>query len=111
MKIISIIKKVLNNNNSTIKTIKYISLFFFIFELKFENRKKDNKIKVCLCILGKNEKRYAREFVEYYKKLDVDKIFIYDNNDILGEKFEYMLGDYFIIQNNKHNYLNLLKIY
>lgn len=43
-----------------------------------------------LMSLGKDENRYAREFIEYYKKLEVDKIFIYDNNDISGEKFDYV---------------------
>lgn len=37
---------------------------------------------------------YAREFVEHYKLYGVDKIFIYDNNDINGEKFENVLSDY-----------------
>ena len=53
-----------------------------------------NNIKVCLCTLGKNENRYIIEFVEYYKKYGVDKIFIYDNNDINGEKFENVLFKY-----------------
>lgn len=57
-------------------------------------REKDNNIKVCICTLGKNENKYAKEFVEFYKKLEVDKIFIYDNNDLLGEKFEEVINEY-----------------
>ena len=57
-------------------------------------RKKDNNIKVCLCTLGKNENKYVKEFIEYYKNLGVDKIFLYDNNDILGENFEYVINEY-----------------
>ena len=43
------------------------------------------KSKVCLCTLGKQENRYIREFVSYYKKLGVDKIYLYDNNNYLDE--------------------------
>ena len=49
---------------------------------------------VCVCTMGKNENKYALEFVEYYKKIGVDKIIIYDNNDINGEKFESVLFKY-----------------
>lgn len=34
------------------------------------------------------ENHYIREWIEYYLNLGVDKIFLYDNNDINGEKFE-----------------------
>ena len=53
-----------------------------------------NNTKVCLCTLGKNENRYIREFVKHYEKYGVDKIFLYDNNDIEGEKFEDVINDY-----------------
>ena len=89
------------------KSLKYFykSLIIFVllinfFELKiFERLNKtigNNKISVCICTYGKKENRYAREFVEYYKKLEVDKIFLYDNNDLLGEKFEEVINDYII---------------
>ena len=39
---------------------------------------------VYLCCIGKNENRYAREFVEWYKNLGFSKIIIYDNNDTDG---------------------------
>ena len=51
-------------------------------------------LKVCLCTLGKMENIYAREFVQHYKKYDIDKIFIYDNNEISGETFDSVLADY-----------------
>ena len=50
--------------------------------------------KVCVCTLGKKENRYIREYVQHYEKYGVDKIFLYDNNDINGEKFETVIGDY-----------------
>ena len=55
---------------------------------------KNRYIKVCLCTLGKKENRYVREYVGHYKKYGVDKIFIYDNNDLNSEKFETALSDY-----------------
>ena len=56
-----------------------------------------NNTKVCLCTPAKDENRYIREFVKHYEKYGVDKIFLYDNNDVDGEKFDEILKDY--IQN------------
>ena len=52
---------------------------------------RNKSIKVCLCTIGKKENVYASEFVDHYKKIGYDKIFIYDNNDIEDEKFEDVL--------------------
>ena len=60
----------------------------------FKDIYRTNHIKVCLCTLGKNENRYIKEYVEHYKKYGVDKIFIYDNNEIDGEKFEDVILNY-----------------
>ena len=40
--------------------------------------KKD--IRVALCTMGKEENLYVNEFVEYYIKIGIDHIFIYDDN-------------------------------
>ena len=53
-----------------------------------------NKQNVALCAIAKNENLYIREWVEWYKNIGVDKIFMYDNNDIDGEHFEDVIGDY-----------------
>lgn len=45
-------------------------------------------MKVALCCIGKCENDYIEEYVEYYRNLGVDKIFLYDNNDVDGERFE-----------------------
>lgn len=59
----------------------------------------NTKIKgICLCTLCKNENLYLKEFIEYYKLLGFDKIIIFDNNNIDGEKLEDVLKDY--IQSN-----------
>ena len=49
---------------------------------------------IALCCIAKLENEYIRFFVEYYKNLKFDKIFIYDNNDPDGERFEEVIGDY-----------------
>ena len=59
------------------------------------NNKAFNKtdIKVCLCVMGKEENLYAKEFIEHYKKLGYNHIFLYDNNEINGEQFEDVLKE------------------
>ena len=46
------------------------------------------QIKVCICTTGKQENRYIIEYIEYYKKFGIDKIILYDNNDLADENFE-----------------------
>ena len=55
---------------------------------------KQKFLNICICSIAKNENLYVKEFVEYYKNLGIDKIFLYDNNDIEGEKFDKILSDY-----------------
>ena len=43
-------------------------------------------VKIAICTMGKKENLYAKEFVEYYLKLGVKHIFIYDDNDPNTEK-------------------------
>ena len=66
-------------------------------QIQIQEEKNINNTKVCLCTLAKNENRYIREYVQHYEKYGVDKIFLYDNNDVEGEKFDEILSDY--IQN------------
>ena len=79
------------------KTFLLISILVILIDLQCyiikKRRYKETK-KVCLCTIGKNENKYIREFVEYYKKYGVDKIFLYDNNDLNGEHFEEVISDY-----------------
>lgn len=51
-------------------------------------------MKVALCCIGRMENLYIREYVEYYQKLGVDKIFLYDNNHDGEDRFEDVIGDY-----------------
>ncbi len=59
---------------------------------------KPKYLKIALCTMGKWENHYIREWVEYYKNLGISKIFLYDNNDIDGERFEDEISDF--IKNN-----------
>lgn len=51
-------------------------------------------MKVALCCIGRMENLYIREYVEYYQKLGIDKIFLYDNNHDGEDRFEDVIGDY-----------------
>ena len=80
-------------NISKFKII-HIFIFFCFSEFIYIFKESTLNIKVCVCTCGKEENKYVREFVEFYKKLGIDKIFIYDNNNIDGENFETVLSDY-----------------
>ena len=66
-------------------TLKWFS---HIFPSYFINRKSSPNISICLCVIAKMENLYAKEYVNHYKKLGYKHIYIYDNNDLDGEKFE-----------------------
>ena len=76
-------------------------IFYNICKNLFPNFINKQKKEVCICTLGKEENKYIKDFVEHYKGLGVDKIFIYDNNAKNGEKFDDVLSEY----------INILKIY
>lgn len=52
------------------------------------------KIRTLLCCIGRHENQYIREYVEYYKKLGITNICLYDNNYDGEEHFEDVIGDY-----------------
>jgi len=54
----------------------------------------DTPLKLALCAIAKNENLYIREWIEYYKMLGINKIILYDNNEVNGEKFEDVINDY-----------------
>ena len=75
------------------KKLLILILFVINFILIQIYQKKEKKLRICLCIIGKKENLYAKEFIEHYKKLGYNKIFIYDNNDINDERFEEIIQD------------------
>ena len=66
--------------------ISSLSLYIFLKSFK--------EIKVCLCSPGKEENRYIKEFIKHYRDYGVDKIFLYDNNNLDGEFFEQEINEY-----------------
>ena len=71
--------------------IKIIIIFLFIITI-FIKFNQNIVIKVALCTMGKNEHLYIKEFIDYYIKLGIDHIFIYDDNDKSSEKFSNYLN-------------------
>ena len=76
--------------------ILIVSLNILIVILALSNIKNIEKLKVCLCTVGKEENLYVREYIFHYKKYNLDKIFIYDNNEINGENFNKVINDYIL---------------
>ena len=79
-------------NKINILIIKLFILFLFLFYIinTFINNK-IKKLNICLCSIGKKENLYVKEFINHYKKLGYNHIFIYDNNDIQSERFSDVL--------------------
>ena len=75
--------------NKNILKFFFISINIILINIKIN---KNKELKVCLCTIGKKENLYVSEFVEHYKKIGYDKIFIYDNNNVGDEKFEEVLS-------------------
>ena len=91
------IKKVNKRYYKPIKEIFILSLIIIIcisnLSIFYKSKFRPTK-RVCLCLIAKNENKYIIEFLEYYKNYGIDKIILYDNNDINGEKFEDIIGNY-----------------
>ena len=82
-----------NNNNKLLN--EYAKSEIIKNDTKeYINNDIENNIKVCICTLGKKENRYIKEYVRHYEKYGIDKIYLYDNNDINGERFEEVINDY-----------------
>lgn len=82
------------NNYEASQEYERFKLRFKEMGLEEEEKMVDTTLMTLLCCIGKNENRYIREFVKYYRQLGVTHIRIYDNNDVDGEHFEDVLGDF-----------------
>jgi len=85
-----------NNHNQISKIFFFYKLnilimFLIIICFNFFN---ENKTVTAICLIAKKENRYIKEFINYYQKLKINKIFLYDNNDLNGEHFEDILSKY-----------------
>ena len=78
---------------------KYISIsfiiLFYLIQKKLKNLNLENiNLKVCICTPAKEENKYAKEYITHYKNYGVDKIYLYDNNNINGEHFEEVINEF-----------------
>ena len=87
-------KKLVNYNSLLLSKLLFIILIIFNNNYLFNKNDINKNTIICICTLGKKENNYIREYVTHYEKYAVDKIFLYYNNDIDGEKFEDVIGDY-----------------
>ena len=83
----------INYENSIFFFKSFLFIFLFIL-INFLHTKINESTKICICTIGKEENKYIREFVSYYEKFGVDKIFLYDNNDVDKEHFDDVIKDY-----------------
>ena len=65
-------------------------IFFLFLHYSFI---KNGRFIICICTVAKCENRYINEFIEYYKKNGIDKIYLYDNNDLNGENFDFLQNE------------------
>ena len=80
------------NNINLIILISFV--IFLLYNFNSNDKVKILKSRICKCTLAKEENRYIREWVQHYEKYGVDKIYLYDNNDINGEHFDSVINDY-----------------
>ena len=80
--------------------ISFISFIIYIFTtdkrnlihidnnylIKNNSNSESNSISIALCTMAKLENLYINEFIDYYLKLGIDHIFIFDNNSPNTEK-------------------------
>ena len=87
-------KQFTKNISLLLSKLLFIIFIIFIKNYLFYKNDINKSTIICICTLGKKENNYIREYVAHYEKYAVDKIFLYDNNDIDGEKFEDVIEDY-----------------
>ena len=73
--------------------ILLISTFFLVLTKIIIKEAKNNSLIICMCCIVKLENLYIDDFISYYKNLGYNHFFIYDNNDVDGEKLKESLYD------------------
>ena len=72
---------------------------------------KPSNLKIAICTMAKQENLYIKEFVDYYRKLGIDHIYIYDHNSPNTEKISDIINESYktyvtIYENITHNITN-----
>ena len=83
-------------------TTKILLLIFVLLEIRFNHpvyklfikALNTKKTKVCLCAIAKWENLYLKFYIEHYRHLGYDHIYLYDNNNIDDEKVEDLIKKY-----------------
>lgn len=75
--------------SKAILAIFYIAIVFKSVQVKIDKKEQEKYYNHFFCFnaMGKLENEYAREVIDYYKDLGVDKFYIADNNDKNAERF------------------------
>ena len=89
----NLFKNFKRNKRNKKKNILLLLTCFFVYINFYAKIKNIKDIKVALCTMGKMENLYVKEFVDYYFKLGIDHIFIYDDNDPKSEKISNALDN------------------
>ena len=80
-------KYIFSNKKKSIKFKFYYFIFLIIWFSQFKiilkrrNKLFQKNLKIALCTMGKKENLYSKEFIDYYIKLGINQIFIYDHNE------------------------------
>ena len=64
-----------------IRIFTKIFLFILLICICYTFRFKQKKLKIAICSMAKHENLYIKEFIEYYEKLGINNIYLYDDND------------------------------
>ena len=81
------------NNREAAAEYERVKMKFEEYGLMEKEDKKKEGLKTLVCCIGKDENRYIREYVDWYKEIGVTNICLYDNNDVDGERFEDIIGE------------------
>ena len=73
--------------------IRILIILYLFFKNKFIRIKKDNYF-ACFLAMGKQENKYAKELIQYYWNLGIEKFILGDNNLPNTEKLSDVLQDY-----------------
>ena len=80
--------KTFNSYSIYSKVFNLLKILIIIIIIILNIIYKRKKLKIAICTMGKHENKYVKEFIEYYEKLGIDNIYIYDDNDINGERIK-----------------------
>ena len=78
------------------------SIYYFLLIISHDANLVNKNVTIAICTMGRMENLYVKEFIDYYLKMGIDHIFIYDNNEPNTEK---------ISEITNQNYLQNVTIY